>query len=83
MNFDVAFSGMRFYRLRLYQLLNSMFTLEPIHLAATLLHPRYRLLKKCSLREVRECHSYIKNRVAQIKMIEFNKSKSDVQQQQS
>ncbi|CAF3289128.1 unnamed protein product [Rotaria socialis] len=31
--------GMRFFRIRLYQLLNIMFALEPIHLAATLLHP--------------------------------------------
>ncbi|CAF4147067.1 unnamed protein product, partial [Rotaria sordida] len=32
--------GLRFFRIRLYQLLNSMFVIEPIHLAATLLHPR-------------------------------------------
>jgi hypothetical protein len=55
-----------------------MFTLEPIHLAATLLHPRYRLLKKCSSYEVRECHFYIRQRIAQIKAMEKKKSQSDV-----
>ncbi|CAF4290367.1 unnamed protein product [Rotaria sp. Silwood2] len=75
--------GMHFFRLRLYQLLHSIFTLKPIHLAATLLHPRYRLLKKCSLNEVRKCHLYIRNRMAHIKDIEKNKFKSAFSQEQS
>ena len=74
---------MKFFRTRLYQLLHSMFFLEPIHLAATLLHPRYRFLKKCSLHEVRQCHSYIRSRMAQIKATELNKSKSYVLQEYS
>lgn len=76
-------TGIRFFRLRIYQLLHSMFTLEPIHLAATLLHPRYRLLKKCSLYEVRECHLYIRQRMKQIKSMEKNKSKSDIPEERS
>ena len=74
---------MNFFRIRLYQLLHSMFSLEPIHLAATLLHPRYRYLKKCSLYEVRQCHSYIRNRIAQIKSTELNKVGSYVLQEYS
>ena len=69
---------MRFFRLRIYQLLHSMFTLEPIHLAATLLHSKYRLLRKCSFYEVQECHSYIRSRMVEIKAIEQKKSKSNV-----
>ncbi len=64
------FARIRFFRLRIYQLLHSMFTLQLIHLTATLLHPRYRLLKKCSLYEVREFHLYIRNRMAEIKAME-------------
>lgn len=73
-----VFTGIQFFRSRIYQLLNTMFTLEPIHLAATLLHPRYRLLKKCSSNEVRECHFYIRNRMASVKAIEQKESMSDV-----
>jgi hypothetical protein len=54
----------------IFSLLHCLFTLQLIHLAATLLHPRYRLLKKCSLYEVRECHLYIRNRMAEIKAME-------------
>ncbi|CAF3671087.1 unnamed protein product [Rotaria sordida] len=75
--------GMHFFRLRIHHLLYSMFKLEPIHLAATLLHPRYRLLKKCSLYEVRECHLYIRQRMAQIKSMKTNKSTSDISEKHS
>ncbi|CAF1298727.1 unnamed protein product [Rotaria sp. Silwood1] len=75
--------GMRFFRLRIHHLLHSMFKLEPIHLAAALLHPRYRLLKKCSLYEVRECHLYIRQRMAQIKSMKTNKSTSDISEKHS
>lgn len=60
-----------------------MFKLEPIHLAATLLHPRYRLLKKCSLHEVRECHLYIRQRMGQIKSMKKNKSRSNILEEHS
>ena len=65
--FFFAYTGIRFFRLRTHHLLHSMFKLEPNHLAATLLHPRYRLLKECSLNEVRECYASIRQRIAQIK----------------
>jgi hypothetical protein len=60
-----------------------MFVLEPIHLASTLLHPRYRLLKKCSPYEVREAHSYIRNRMAMIKAMERKKLEDSTKQKQS
>ena len=41
-------AGIWFFRLGIYHLLSSMFKLEPLHLATTFLHLRYRLLKKCS-----------------------------------
>jgi hypothetical protein len=72
-NILLSYTGIRFFRLRIYHLLHSMFKLEPIHLAATFLHPRYRLLKKCSLHEVRECHLYIRQRMGQIKSMKKNK----------
>ncbi|CAF4892399.1 unnamed protein product [Rotaria sp. Silwood1] len=75
--------GVRFFRIRLYQLLNTMFVLEPIHLAATLLHPRYKLLKKCSSYEVRECYAYIRTRMAHIKAKEKNKTTSSTTQGQT
>ena len=60
-----------------------MFKLEPIHLAATLLHPRYRLLKKCSLDEVRECYAYIRQRLAQTKSMKTCKSTFDISEKHS
>ncbi|CAF3204015.1 unnamed protein product [Rotaria sp. Silwood2] len=60
-----------------------MFKLELVHLAATLLHPRYRLLKRYSLYGVRECHLYIRQRMAQIKSMKKNKSKSDTSEERS
>lgn len=72
------FAGIQFFRSRIYQLLYTMFTLEPIYLAATLLHPKCRLLKKCHSNEVRECHFYIRNRLAKIKTIEQKKTMSDL-----
>ena len=76
-------TGIRFFRLRIHHLLHSMFKLESIHLAATLLHPRYRLLKKYSLDEVRECYAYIRQRVAQIKSMKTCKSTFDISEKHS
>jgi hypothetical protein len=44
--------GLRFFRLRLLELLQSMFTLEPIHFADAFHHPRYRLLRRFSDGEI-------------------------------
>ena len=66
--------GICSFRVRLYQLLNTMFVLEPIHLADTLLHPWYKLLKKCSSYEVRECYAYIRTGMAHIRADQKNKT---------
>ena len=81
--FFFAYTGMRSFRLRIHRLLHSMFKLEPIHLAATLLRPQYRLLKKCFLDEVRECYRYIRQRIAQIKSMKTCKSTFDISEKHS
>ncbi|CAF1450309.1 unnamed protein product [Adineta ricciae] len=58
--------GIRFFRLRLLELLESMFILEPIHFAATFLHPRYRYLRKCSTAQVDSCKSYVRRQLKEI-----------------
>ncbi|CAF4477081.1 unnamed protein product, partial [Rotaria socialis] len=58
--------GIRFFRLRLVELLESMFTLEPIHFAATFLHPRYRYLRKCTSAEINSCKAYIRKQIKEI-----------------
>ena len=57
---------MRFFRIRLLELLESMFVLEPIHFAATFLHPRYRYLRKCSHDEINSCKRYVRMEMKEI-----------------
>jgi hypothetical protein len=59
-------AGIRFFRHRLIELLESMFVLEPIHFAATFLHPRYRFLRKCSHAEIKSCHAYVRRQISEI-----------------
>ncbi|CAF4549315.1 unnamed protein product, partial [Rotaria sp. Silwood2] len=58
--------GIRFFRLRLLELLESMFVLEPIHFAAAFLHPRYRYLRKCSNTQINACKSYVRRHFKEI-----------------
>jgi hypothetical protein len=59
-------SGIRFFRLRMLELLESMFVLEPIHFVATFLHPRYRYLRKCSNAQINSCKSYVRRQMKDI-----------------
>lgn len=78
--------GMRFFRIRLLELLESMFKLEPIHFAAAFLHPRYRFLRRCSNSEIKACHNYIRREMQEVeqlaqfkRVISGQSSTSDVQ----
>ncbi len=59
-------SGVRFFRVRLLELLECMFVLQPIHFAATFLHPRYRYLRKCSNAQVNSCKAYVRRQIQEI-----------------
>jgi hypothetical protein len=59
-------SGIRFFRLRLLELIECMFVLEPIHFAATFLHPRYRYLRKCSNAQINTCKNYVRRQMKEI-----------------
>lgn len=68
-NVNVAYLsslGLRFFRLRLLKLLQSMFVWEPIHFAATFLHPRYRFLRRCSDGKIKVCRNYIRKEMEEI-----------------
>ncbi|CAF1438083.1 unnamed protein product [Didymodactylos carnosus] len=71
---------MKFFRRRLYQLLNSMFILDIRHYAATLLNPRFKQLRKCSKGERLNCHKFIREEMA---IIIENGKKEDEEAQQS
>jgi hypothetical protein len=43
-----------------------MFVLEPIHFAATFLHPRYRYLRKCSNNQINSCKNYVRREIKEI-----------------
>ncbi|CAF1093959.1 unnamed protein product [Adineta ricciae] len=73
--------GIRFFRLRLLELLESMFILEPIHFAATFLHPRYRYLRKCSTIQIDSCKSYVRRQLKEI--VEREKVKRLIHNQES
>ena len=53
------FAGILFFRTRINDLLEKMIDLKVEHFAATMLHPRYRRLKKCSSDEIKQCRKYI------------------------
>ena len=65
-----SISGIRFFRLRLLELLEFMVILEPIHFAAAFLHPRYRYLRGCSQAQVSSCKSYVRQRINEIRQQE-------------
>jgi hypothetical protein len=55
-----------------------MFVLDIRHIAATLLHPRYRSLKKFPDRIKDQCHKYVRRQVRQLR----NKAEVEEQLQQ-
>ncbi|CAF3903808.1 unnamed protein product [Rotaria sp. Silwood1] len=63
---DKTVESIRFFRLRLLELLESIFVLESIHFAATFLHPRYRYLRKCSNAQINACKSYVRRHLKEI-----------------
>ncbi|CAF1258776.1 unnamed protein product [Rotaria magnacalcarata] len=73
--------GIRVFRFRLLELLDSMFVLEPIHFAAAFLHPRYRHLRKCSTAQINSCKNYVRRQMQEIE--EREKLKRLFQNQQS
>ena len=60
------FLGIRFFRFRLLELLDSMFILEPIHFAATFFHSRYRHLRNCSNAEIKSCKIDVRRQMQEI-----------------
>ncbi|CAF1430901.1 unnamed protein product [Adineta steineri] len=64
--------GLRFFRLRLSHLIEEMFSFEPIHYASTMLHPKYRHLKKTSSNDKNMCKYFIRQMMKQV----INREKS-------
>ena len=75
------FLGIRFYRFRLLELLDSMFILEPIHFVATFLHSGYRHLRNCSNAEIKLCKIDVRKEMQEID--EREKLKRSFKNQQS
>ncbi|CAF4286374.1 unnamed protein product [Rotaria sp. Silwood2] len=59
----LAQTGIKFFWDRIRNLLNEMFVLDIRHYAATLLHPKYRSLKACTLTERNECYAYVRQQM--------------------
>ncbi|CAF4397955.1 unnamed protein product, partial [Rotaria magnacalcarata] len=68
--------GINFFWNRVRCLLNEMFTLDIRHYVATVLHPKYRSLKLCSINERQECYAYIRQ---ELKLINVECNKTDQQ----
>jgi hypothetical protein len=61
------FSGISWFRERLLLLLKDMFVLDIRHVVATLLHPRYRSLKKIPDHIKNQCYRYVRRQVKQLR----------------
>jgi glutathione peroxidase-family protein len=48
--------GMKFFVKPAYQLLNSMFQIDDIHVMGAFLHPNYRTLKSATSTQIDDCH---------------------------
>src|ERR1700722_15549754 len=59
--------GITWFRERLLLLLNEMFVLDIRHVAATLLHPRYRSLKGMPDHIKNQCFKYVRQQVRQLR----------------
>ncbi|CAM4812822.1 unnamed protein product [Rotaria magnacalcarata] len=68
--------GINFFWNRIRCLLNEMFTLDIRHYVATVLHPKYRSLKLCSINERQESYAYIRQ---ELKLINVECNKTDQQ----
>ncbi|CAF1553129.1 unnamed protein product [Adineta ricciae] len=68
--------GLRFFRLRLLHLIEEMFSLEPIHYASNMLHPKYRHLKKATSYDKNTCKSFIRQIMKQV--LEQERSTSSI-----
>ncbi len=59
--------GIKWFQERLLLLMKEMFVLDIRHVAATLLHPRYRCLKKFPDHIKNQCHRYIRRQVRRLR----------------
>jgi hypothetical protein len=48
--------GMKFFAKRAYQLLNSMFQIDDIHVMGAFLHPNYKTLRSTTSTQIDDCH---------------------------
>ena len=69
--------GITWFRQRLLLLLKEIFSLDIRYIVATLLHPRYRSLKKFPDHVKVQCHKYVRIQISQLRA----KAESDVQLQ--
>ncbi|CAF0849633.1 unnamed protein product [Rotaria sordida] len=56
-------AGIKFFRLRLLSLLNSMFDIDIRHYASVFLHPKYHTLKYCTKEEIRLTHKFVRDEI--------------------
>ncbi|CAF0841728.1 unnamed protein product [Rotaria sordida] len=59
--------GITWFRQRLLLLLKEMFILDIRHVVATLLHPRYRSLKRFPDHIKNQCHTYVRKKIRQLR----------------
>ncbi|CAF1434543.1 unnamed protein product [Rotaria sp. Silwood1] len=55
--------GIKWFRERLLLLIDELFNLDVRHYCATMLHPKYKLLKSCTIEERSQCHQYIRRQL--------------------
>ena len=77
MNRIVFLLGITWFRQRLLLLLKEIFSLDIRYIVATLLHPRYRSLKKFPDHVKVQCHKYVRIQISQLRA----KAELDVQLQ--
>ena len=65
--------GMKYTRQRTLVLFSKMLELDSRHYCATLLHPDYRSLRGCSIREKLECHQEIRHKLKNMHQQKINK----------
>ncbi|CAF1598618.1 unnamed protein product [Rotaria sp. Silwood1] len=70
--------GITWFRERLLKLIDELFVLDVRHYCATMLHPKYRLLKNCTEEERSQCHKYVRE---QLKIIRDSDSTIDAYKQ--
>ncbi|CAF5133285.1 unnamed protein product, partial [Rotaria sp. Silwood1] len=62
-NENYELEGIKWFRERFLHLIDELFNLDVRHYCATMLHPKYKLLKSCTAEERSQCHKYVRQQL--------------------